>query len=110
MFDSIKLKNVFEEIPKDLPDEVIEILAGNQGIRIERIVSRGHASPPGLWYDQNDNEFVLLIQGKSGLLFEGRDEAMVMRPGDYINIPAHCKHRVEWTDTGQDTVWLAIHY
>jgi cupin 2 domain-containing protein len=110
MFDSIKLKNVFEEIPNDLPDEVIEILAGNQGIRIERIVSRGHASPPGLWYDQNDNEFVLLIQGKSGLLFEGRNEAMVMRPGDYINIPAHCKHRVEWTDTGQHTVWLAIHY
>jgi len=93
-----------------LPDEVIEILTESQGVRIERIVSRGHSSPPGYWYDQKNNEFVLLIKGKAGLKVDGRRETIVMRAGDYLNIPAHLKHRVEWTDTDRDTVWLAIHY
>ena len=110
MIDHVKVTNIFGNIPENLPEELIEMVTESREIRIERIVSRGHSSPSGFWYDQKNNEFVLLIKGKAGLVFEGRKETIVMRAGDYINIPAHFKHRVEWTDTDRDTVWLAIHY
>jgi cupin 2 domain-containing protein len=102
--------NLFTNIPADLTEELIEILAAADDIRVERIVSRGHASPSGFWYDQATNEFVVLLKGSAGLAFEGRDELLEMKAGDYINIPAHLKHRVEWTDADQDSIWLAIHY
>ncbi len=102
--------NLFTNIPADLPEELIEILAAADGIRVERIISRGHASPPGFWYDQEANEFVVLLKGSAGLAFEGRAELLEMKAGDYINIPAHRKHRVEWTGADQDSIWLAIHY
>jgi cupin 2 domain-containing protein len=104
------VKNIFKDIPTDLPDELVETIAETNGIRIERIVSRGHSSPEGYWYDQEDNEYVILLKGKAGLKFEKMDGITVMQPGDYMNIPAHLKHRVEWTDPDGDTVWLAIHY
>ena len=106
------MENIFNHIPSDLPDELIEILAGDaeKGIRIERIISRGHASPPGFWYDQDKNEFVMVLKGKAGLLFKRSDEIFELSPGDYIEIPAHTLHRVEWTSSEEDTVWLAIHY
>jgi len=110
MIDHAKVTNILGNIPENLPEELIEIIAESRKVRVERIVSRGHASPSGYWYDQENNEFVLLIKGKAGLVVEGRKEPIVMRAGDYINIPAHFKHRVEWTDTDQDTIWLAIHY
>jgi len=102
--------NLFTNIPDDLPEELIEILTTADGIRVERIVSRGHASPSGLWYDQEANELVVLLKGSAGLAFEGRSELLEMKAGDYVNIPAHLKHRVEWTDADQDSIWLAIHY
>ena len=77
---------------------------------MERIVSRGHASPDGFWYDQDENEWVIVLQGSAGLRFEGKEELLVLHTGDYILIPRHCKHRVEWTDTDCETVWLAVHY
>ena len=107
-----EIRNIYENIPIDLPEEFVDILVSKSDgeIRIERIVSRGHSSPSGYWYDQPRNEFVVLLKGSAGLRFEGGKDTVVMRPGDWINIPAHGKHRVEWTDPNQDTVWLAVHY
>lgn len=100
--------NLFHNIPKDLPEEVLETLASNGQIRIERIVSRGHASEPGFWYDQVSHEFVLLVQGAARLAFE--DHTVELAPGDYLSIAPHQKHRVAWTDPDQVTLWLAVHY
>lgn len=103
-------KNVFDGISQKLPNELIESLVTSDNIRIERIVSRGHSSPPGFWYDQETNEFVLLISGSTQLTIEGSDKPIHLKPGDWLDIPAHRKHRVEWTDPNTDTIWLAVHY
>jgi cupin 2 domain-containing protein len=102
--------NIFNRIPAELKDELIEVLLDAKGIIIERIVSRGHASPQDFWYDQDRDEYVILIKGSALLLFEGKDKVTAMNPGDSVNIPAHVRHRVEWTDPSQDTVWLAVFY
>ena len=97
-------------IPAHLPEELVEVLAESPGVRVERITSRGHASPEGFWYDQPQDEFVLVVRGRAGVRIEG-DAAMVeLEAGEYLNIPAHTRHRVEWTDPHGDTVWLAVHY
>lgn len=90
--------------------EVFEELLQRSGFRLERIVSTGQASPPGFWYDQDVDEWVVLLSGAAELQFE--DEAMPRRlaPGDWINIEAHRRHRVNWTDPAQPCVWLALHY
>jgi len=103
-------KNMLQNIPGALPEELVEVLQTGDGVKIERIVSRGHASPKGFWYDQESHEWVLLLKGGATLLFEGKQNPIVLGPGDYLNIPAHTRHRVEWTDPKQETVWLAIHY
>lgn len=103
-------KNIFGDIPTQLQDELLEeILTGNS-FRAERIVSRGHSSPEGFWYDQDENEWVILLQGSAGLRLDGKEEPVVLRPGDYVRIPQHLRHRVEWTDPGKETVWLAVYY
>lgn len=103
-------KNFFGDIPTELHNELFEgILAGNT-FKMERIVSRGHASPEGFWYDQDENEWVILLHGSAGLSFEGRKELVILRPGDYVRIPRHYRHRVEWTDPDCETVWLAVYY
>ncbi len=79
-------------------------------LRLERIVSHGHHSPKNFWYDQELNEWVLLLKGSAGILFEGNDTVLDLYPGDYLNIPAHQKHRVEWTSSKESTIWLAVHY
>lgn len=101
--------NILKEIPSDQSQELIETLWGNRRIRIERIVSQGHASPPDFWYDQDENEFILLIQGSARLQFVG-EEPCEMIPGSYMHIPAHMRHRVDWTDPTQQTIWLAVFY
>jgi cupin 2 domain-containing protein len=108
MNDSIN--NIFNNIPGGLKAELIDVILETKAVRIERIVSKGHASPPGLWYDQEKDEFVILLAGSAGLLFEEKDELIVMKPGDYLNIPAHARHRVEWTDPSKETVWMAVFY
>jgi cupin 2 domain-containing protein len=90
-------------------EEFVELVSG-PNIRIERIVSIGQASPSGHWYDQEGAEWVILLQGSAGVLFEGEDKPRVLAPGDYVLIPARTRHRVEWTSAGQPTVWLAVHY
>jgi cupin 2 domain-containing protein len=79
-------------------------------VRIERIVSVGHASPEGFWYDQNEDEWVVVLKGAARLMFEGERQPVEMRAGDFISIPAHKRHRVEWTTPNEPTLWLAVHY
>jgi cupin 2 domain-containing protein len=102
--------NIWAAIPKQIPDELTEILAGSPAVTIERIISRGHCSADGFWYDQDHNEWVLLLQGKAGLSFEGQPAIVELTGGDYINIPAHVRHRVAWTAEETETLWLAVKY
>ncbi len=104
------LKNIFADIPTPLSAELVEALAEGTNFRLERIVSLGHITPPGEWYDQARDEWVILLSGRANLRFEGEASARVMRPGDYLMIPAHSRHRVDWTDPQEPSVWLALHY
>lgn len=106
----IPMNNIFADIPATLPDELVTTLKETASVRIERIVSQGHASPPGFWYDQDQHEWVILLQGVARLRFEGEETAVELTPGSFIDIQAHRRHRVEWTDPEQTTVWLAVHY
>jgi len=103
-------KNLFQDIPPSLPTELIETIAGSDSVHIERIVSQGHTCAPDAWYDQDTHEFVLLLQGQARLQFAENDTFVTLKPGDYLSIPAHQRHRVDWTDTEHDTVWLTVHY
>ena len=103
------MENIYNDIPEDLPEELFETLLANGAYKIERIVSRGHATPHGRWYDQETDEWVILLKGGAGLKLAGQVETVVMAPGDYLFLPAHLKHRVEWTDREKETVWLAVH-
>ncbi len=104
------IKNIFSDIPKQIPNEIFETIIISNQFRMERIISCGQATTEGEWYDQDQNEWVLILKGNAGLLFEGNKELITMKTGDYINIPAHKKHRVEWTDPKEETIWLAVHY
>src|SRR4051812_19265946 len=100
--------NLFSALPQQLLDELFTTLLETPSFRIERIVSHGHASPVGFWYDQDQHEWVIVLKGAARLRFE---EGIVdMKPGDFINIPAHKRHRVEWTTPEEPTIWLAVHY
>jgi cupin 2 domain-containing protein len=103
------MNNIFESIPEDLSAEIFESLVESDQIRIERIVSKGHTSPDSGWHDQDNNEWVMILKGEAILTFA--DESHVtLKEGDYINLPAHKKHKVTWTATDIATVWLAVHY
>lgn len=102
--------NLFAHIPEDADNEVCQTLLHAGSLCIERIVSRGQASPPDFWYDQPQHEWVVLLQGAATLRFAGEQAAVPLRPGDYLLIPAGKRHRVEWTTPHEATVWLAIHY
>jgi len=102
--------NIYSDIPKELPSELFEEIIRKGPLKLERIISRGHATPKGEWYDQEKDEWVILLKGSAGLTIEGKAETVVLRPGDYLNLPAHLKHRVVWTDPGGETIWLALHY
>lgn len=104
------IKNLFADMPSKAADELVEVLAQSRDVRIERIVSTGHRSPDGFWYDQEEHEWVVVLKGAATLRFEDDANPTQMRPGDFINIPAHRKHRVEATSTDEPTVWLALHY
>ena len=88
----------------------MDALLTRPGLRIERIVSLGHASPPGFWYDQPEGEWVLLIAGAARLRFADETEARFLEPGDWLDIAPHRRHRVDWTDPAAATVWLAVFY
>ncbi len=102
--------NLFTRILADTNAEQFEELLSRSSTRIERIVSSGQASPPGFWYDQDEGEWVVLLTGAARLLIEGEETPRTLRPGDWIDLPPHCRHRVEWTSPDEETVWLAVHY
>lgn len=102
------VENLFTRIIPDLDSEIVDVLLNSDNVRIERIVSTGQTSPPTGWYDQADNEWVIILKGSAVLSFENSD--INLHSGDYYNIPAHTKHKVSWTDPDTQTVWLAIHY
>lgn len=104
-----KAHNLFDGIPSKLQNELFQTLMEKGGVRIERIVSDGQATPPGEWFDQGWDEWVLLISGEATLRFETDNALLILKPGDHIMIPAGCRHRVESTDTLQKTIWLAVH-
>ncbi len=106
----MKIENIFKPLITATTGEVFEKLLNTSHLTVERIVSTGQATPADEWYDQEQDEWVILLSGSAGLLFETENIVQVLRPGDYVHIPAHQRHRVEWTDLSQPTVWLALHY
>ena len=100
--------NFFADLPTDISEEIIQVMATNQHVRIERIVSNGHASPTGFWYDQEEHEWVIVLTGAARLRFD--DRFVDLKPGDFELIPAHCRHCIDWTTPEEPTVWLAVFY
>ncbi len=100
--------NLFTPIPKTIPEELFDTLLETEHCKLERILSLGQATPPGQWYDQAWGEWVLLLRGRAGLRFAG-EEIQALGSGDYLWIPAHHRHRVEWTSSDEPAVWLAFH-
>jgi cupin 2 domain-containing protein len=102
--------NLFENLPREFPAELFSTVLRTPGVRIERIVSQGQGSPPGFWYNQDENEWVVVLEGHAAVQFDGEPHAVELQRGSFLNIPAHVRHRVAWTDSSQKTIWLAIHY
>jgi cupin 2 domain-containing protein len=102
------VKNIFDDLPQNLPKEVVQTLIRAADVRIERIISHGHCSLADFWYDQPQHEWVIVLKGAARLQFE--DGMVEMKPGDFVNIPAFKKHRVDWTTPDEPTVWLGVRY
>lgn len=102
--------NLFSMIPKKLKDEQFTEIVGANHVRIERIVSRGQACGPDDWYEDEEAEWVLVLAGSARLFFEDETEPRTLTPGDYVYIPPHKRHRVDWTDPEEPTIWLAVHF
>jgi cupin 2 domain-containing protein len=103
-------KNLFDKLAIDSPEEVVTILAESKSTRIETILSHGQASPEGFWYDQLEHEWVVVLKGSARLRFEVDNQHVDLGPGECVLIPAGCRHRVEWTNPAEPTLWLAIFY
>ncbi|MFO1371238.1 MAG: cupin domain-containing protein [Candidatus Competibacteraceae bacterium] len=101
--------NLFADIPAPLPAEQFDTLLQSKAYRLERIISIGHVTPPDQWYDQSWDEWVLLLQGQADLRFADESDVRKLAPGDYVWIPAHCRHRVDWTSQTPPALWLALH-
>ena len=100
--------NLLRDLADARAGEITDVLLAAPGLRIERIVSLGQASPPGFWYDQPEAEWVLLLAGAARLRFADEPEARLLGPGDHVHIAAHRRHRIDWTDPATPTVWLAV--
>jgi len=105
----IQPHSLLASLPTHLTEEVFETLIARPGVRLERILSMGHATPKGTWFDQGGDEWVLLVQGSARLRIEGQNDLVPMETGDSLWLPAHCRHRVEWTDPDKVCIWLALH-
>ena len=104
------MPNLFANLPRSLPAEQFDVLVAAGRLRLERIVSTAHATPCGRWDDQDTDEWAVVLRGSAGLRFADTADVVVLREGDHVVIRAHRRHRVEWTDPTQPTVWLALHY
>ena len=105
----MKRTNIFNNIPKTLQEELFENILSKDSIQIQRIISKGHVTPKDEWYNQENNEWVIVLQGEAILSFENSDDVK-LKSGDYINIKAHTKHKVSWTIPNEETIWLAVFY
>ncbi|MCW9012598.1 MAG: cupin domain-containing protein [Gammaproteobacteria bacterium] len=105
----MKPDNIYQSIPASLNQEIFEQLVQHEQVTIERIISRGHTSPDTGWYDQDKNEWLIVLKGAATIAFEN-DADIHLTEGSYLNIPAHKKHKVSWTDPTTETIWLAVHY
>ena len=103
------MDNLYANLPQNPQKEVFTDLLKTAEVRIERIVSRGHTAPETGWFDQEEGEWVVVLQGAALIEFEAK-ESIRLEAGDYLNIPAHIRHRVSWTDPEKNTVWLAVFY
>lgn len=103
------MDNIFSTIPENPGKELFDQVLQHGSVRIERIISKGHTSPDEGWYDQRENEWVMVLEGSGSIQFEDGRE-VTLGKGDYLNIPCHARHRVSWTDPDQLTVWLAVFY
>lgn len=103
------MMNIFDVIPENLSAEVFENIVDSKNLKIERIISKGHSSPATGWYDQSQNEWVILLKGEAIIAFEN-EPSVTLKEGDYLNIGAHKKHKVAWTTPERETIWLAVHY
>ena len=103
------MSNIYTSIPIEFDKEIFEELIGNKHVKIEKILSRGHTSPASGWYDQSENEWVIVLEGAGTLIFEDGRE-ITLQKGDYLNIPSHTRHRVIWTEPDKTTIWLAVFY
>jgi cupin 2 domain-containing protein len=106
----MKINNILSDIPERIPEEIFGEIISSENIRIERIISKGQSSPEDFWYDQEENEWLILVKGKAKLKFSDENELVELTAGDYISITSHKKHRVEWTDPENETIWLAVFY
>ena len=106
----MEVKNILSDLPNIVAEEIFETLLDRNNIKIERIISFGQSSPEGYWYNQELNEWVVLLSGSATILFDGDEKEILLKPGDYIFIPAKVKHRISWTDRNQKSVWLAIFF
>ncbi len=104
------MSNIYSLISSNHDQEAFETLLENDHFHLEKIQSEGHATPEGEWLDQSEDEWVVLLRGSAGLMLEGEPQEVVLNSGDYLLIPAHTKHRVEWTSATEKTFWLALHY
>jgi len=102
--------NLLHDLPARMEDELVDVLARGEGVRVERVVSWGQCSPEGFWYDQEEHEWLALLTGGARLRFADGNRLVSLSPGDTIAIPAHVRHRIEWTDPGQPSVWLTVFY
>ncbi|MDE0825247.1 MAG: cupin domain-containing protein [Akkermansiaceae bacterium] len=104
------LGNLLDDLPEDLSEEQFAEVCqlGDGSVRIERIVSHGQASPEGFWYDQDEDEWILILSGAARLRIEDVVEPVNLIPGDSVLLPAHCRHRIDWTTLEKPTVWLAV--
>ena len=101
------LGNVYDIPAGKRADEIFDDLLSSGNVRIQRIVSHGHSSPPEFWHDQKQHEWVIVLSGSAKIAYEDGD-TVHLEPGDYLAIPAHTRHRLEWTPPNVDTVWLAV--
>jgi cupin 2 domain-containing protein len=107
---TVKTGNIRSDLPqRPLADEMVDLLLERSGLRIERIVSSGQVTPEGQWYDQETDEWVLVVEGAARLRIDGEETDRELNEGDWILLPAHCRHRVAWTRAEPPTIWLAIH-
>ena len=103
-------RNLYAHLPDDRSSEHFDTLTSSDAVQVERIVSYGQCSPEGFWYDQDHDEWVLVLRGQAELEVEGLPASVVLGPGDFIDLPAHTRHRVAWTSRDEPTIWLAVHY